>query len=57
MFDSAYSVAIKKSLSLQIGSALGNLARFEADNKKSIKLQRRAISYLERCVGSEEPNE
>jgi tetratricopeptide (TPR) repeat protein len=55
MFDSAFSCASKKMLNLQMGSALGNLARFETDEKKSIALSRQAISYLERGIGSEEP--
>lgn len=55
MYDSAYAVATRKLLYLQMGSALGNLARFEADNKKSTMLQRRAILYMAKCSGSEEP--
>ena len=38
-----------------MGSALGNLARLEGDNNKSKMLQKRAISYLEGRIGSEEP--
>ncbi|MCX6306507.1 MAG: tetratricopeptide repeat protein [Bacteroidetes bacterium] len=55
LFDSAFAVANSKLLYLQMGSALGNLARFEADGKKSLALSRRAISYLEKCSGSGEP--
>ncbi|MDP1621886.1 MAG: tetratricopeptide repeat protein [Bacteroidales bacterium] len=55
LFDSAFAVAQRESLYLQMGSALGNLARFETDSKKSIRMQRRAISYLEKGSGSDEP--
>lgn len=55
MYDSAFSVASRKLLYLQMGSALGNLAKFETDAKKSIALSRQAISYLERGIGSAEP--
>ncbi|MFZ4521488.1 MAG: tetratricopeptide repeat protein [Bacteroidales bacterium] len=48
MFDSAFSVAVRSSLYLQMGSALGNQARFEADPVKSVAQQRRAIAYLEK---------
>jgi tetratricopeptide (TPR) repeat protein len=54
MFDSAYTVAKSKSLYLQMGSALGNLARFELDPKKSIELSKLAISYMERSSSSDE---
>ena len=54
LFDSAYAIANRNSLSLQVGAALGNLARFEPDDKKSVQLQRHAISYLEKSAGSEE---
>lgn len=43
MFDSAFAVAKCKSLYPQMDSALGNLARFEPDPKKSIALSRLAI--------------
>jgi tetratricopeptide (TPR) repeat protein len=55
LFDSAFAVAKRKLLYLQMGSALGNLSRFETDPQKSIPLQRRAISYLERANGSDVP--
>jgi tetratricopeptide (TPR) repeat protein len=55
MFDSAFAVANRNLLYLQMGASLGNLARFEPDSKKSVALQRKAISYLKRCNGSEEP--
>lgn len=55
MFDSAYAVAKSKSLYLQMGSSLGNLARFEPDQKKSIALSKLAISYLDRSSSSDEP--
>ena len=54
MFDSAFTVAKSKSLYLQMGSALGNLARFEPDEKKSIAESRLAISYLERSSCSDD---
>jgi tetratricopeptide (TPR) repeat protein len=54
MFDSAFAVAKNESLYPQMGSALGNLARFEPDEKKSIAMSRLAISYLERSRNSPE---
>ena len=55
MFDSAYAVAKNNSLYLPMGSAMGNLARFETDRKKSIALSKLAISYLERSNSSDVP--
>jgi len=54
MFDSAFAIAKRKLLYLQMGSALGNLARFETDLNKSVALLRQAISYLEKSNGSDE---
>jgi signal transduction histidine kinase len=55
MYDSAFEVAKSKSLYLQMGTALGNLAKFESDPKKSIELDKRAVSYLQMSNGSNEP--
>lgn len=55
MYDSAFRVAKSESLFLQMGTALGSLAKFETDQKKSIELNKQAISYLRRSNGSEEP--
>jgi tetratricopeptide (TPR) repeat protein len=55
LFDSAFTVAKRDMLYLQMGSALGNLAKFEPDVKKANSMNRRAISYLERGNGSDEP--
>ena len=54
MFDSAFAIAKRKLLTLQMGSSLGNLARFETDPKKSVTMMRQAISYLEKSNGSDE---
>jgi len=54
MFDSAFAIAKNKSLYPQMGSALGNLAKFEPDERKSIAMSRLAISYLERSRRSSE---
>jgi tetratricopeptide (TPR) repeat protein len=54
-FDSAFAIAKHNSLYLQMGSAFGNLAKFEADGKKSIMQSRQAIAYLAGCPGREEP--
>jgi tetratricopeptide (TPR) repeat protein len=55
MFDSAFAVANRNSLYLEMGSALGNLSRFEPDPQKSVMMQRNAIAYMEKGVGFEEP--
>jgi signal transduction histidine kinase/tetratricopeptide (TPR) repeat protein len=54
MYDSANKIAVRHSISKQIGITLGNLARFEKDPDKALKLQRKAISYLIKTKGSEE---
>jgi len=46
MFDSANKIAMRYSISKQIGLSLGNLARFEKDPVKSLKLNKEAIRYL-----------
>ena len=48
MFDSAYSIAERNSLYLQMGCALGNLSRFEKDPQRSVRMQKLAISYMEK---------
>jgi tetratricopeptide (TPR) repeat protein len=54
MFDSAFAIAKRKLFYLQMGSALGNLARFENNLNKSVTMLRQAISYLEKSNGSDE---
>ena len=54
MYDSAYQIAVRHSIPKQIGLSLGNLALFETDPVKVLKLQREAIRYLEKTKGSEE---
>jgi two-component system NarL family sensor kinase len=54
MFDSAYQIAVRHSIPKQIGLSLGNLALFETDPVKVLKLQREAIRYLEKAKGNEE---
>jgi signal transduction histidine kinase len=55
MYDSAFVIAKSESLYLQMGTALGNLAKFESDPKKSLELDKRAISCLQKSNGSNEP--
>lgn len=55
MYDSAFRVAASHSLYLQMGTAMGNLAKFETDQMKSQNLNQRAIGYMQHCTGSEEP--
>jgi signal transduction histidine kinase len=54
MYDSAYKIAVRYSIPKQIGLSLGNLARFEKDPVKTLKLEREAIHYLKKSKGSEE---
>jgi signal transduction histidine kinase len=55
MYDSAFAIAKSESLYLQMGTALGNLAKFESDPKTSLELDKRAISCLQKSNGSNEP--
>lgn len=56
MFESALRAAKNDTLYKQMGVAIGNLARkpFENENRKSIELQKEALSYLEKVKGVEE---
>jgi len=54
MYDSAYKIAVRHSIPIQIGLSLGNLARFEKDPVKAFKLEKEAIRYLIKSKGSEE---
>jgi signal transduction histidine kinase len=54
MYDSANKIAVRHSIPKQIGLSLGNLARFEKNPAKVLKLQREAIRYLEKSKESEE---
>jgi signal transduction histidine kinase len=54
MFDSAFSIAKARSLYLQMGAALGNLAKFEQDQKKSIIKSKNALALLRKTSGSGE---
>lgn len=56
MYESALKVARGDSMFKQIGVAIGNLARrpFENDIRKSIALQKEALSYLGKVKGVEE---
>ena len=55
MFNLALDIAKSKSLYLQMGASLGNLAKFETDPVKAIELNKNAIFYLRKCNGSGEP--
>ena len=54
MYDSANKIAVRYSIPKQIGFSLGNLARFEKDPVKALKLQREAIRFLIKTKGAEE---
>jgi two-component system NarL family sensor kinase len=54
MYDLANQIALKHSIPKEIGVSLGNIARFEKDPVKALKLQREAIQYLIKTSGSEE---
>ncbi|HPS63673.1 MAG TPA: tetratricopeptide repeat protein, partial [Bacteroidales bacterium] len=56
MYESALKIARKDTLYMQMGVAIANLARkpFESDVKKSIALQKEAVSYMSRISGTEE---
>lgn len=54
MFDSAYSVAVRKGLHRQTGVALGSLARFEKDKQKAVGMLKQAIRILSDSPGTEE---
>jgi signal transduction histidine kinase len=53
MFDTAYKIAARHSLYKQMGAALGNLARFETDQARSVKMQKHAVELLKRSAASE----
>lgn len=52
MFDSAFLVAQRHSINVQMGIALGSMASVEDDVEKSISLGRQAITYLRRSPGT-----
>jgi signal transduction histidine kinase len=54
MYDSANRIAIRYSLPKEIGVSLGNLARFEKDPVKAIKLDKEAVHYLIHVKTNEE---
>ena len=54
MFDSAFKIAESNSLYKQMGVTLGNLALYEHDSSKSIRLQENAIQLLQKTPGNEE---
>jgi signal transduction histidine kinase len=54
MYDSAYNIAMRHSIPLEIGMSLGNLARFEKDPIKAYKFEKEAVRYLKKSKGSEE---
>jgi two-component system NarL family sensor kinase len=54
MYDSANKIAVRHSLTNQIGLSLGNKARYENDPVKAYKYNREAIGYLKKGKGNEE---
>lgn len=55
MYDSANQIAVRNSIPTEIGVSLGNIARFEKDPVKALKIQREAVKYLLKGKGNEEP--
>jgi len=55
LFDSAFTIAERDKLYIPMGSALGNLARIEPSGNKATSMDLRAIAYLERGNGADEP--
>lgn len=55
MYDSAYAIAKARSLYLQMGTALGNLAKFESMPDASIRMNKNAITILKKTNGADEP--
>jgi len=53
MYDSANNIAVRHSISKEIGLSLGNLARFEKNQAKAFRLNKEAIRYLEKNKGNE----
>ncbi len=53
MYDSANKIAVRHSIPIEIGLSLGNIARFEKDPVKALKLEREAVQYLKKCKGTE----
>jgi signal transduction histidine kinase len=54
MYDSANKIALRYSITKQIGISMGNLARFEIDPVKAFKLNKEAIRILKKSKGNEE---
>jgi two-component system, NarL family, sensor kinase len=54
MYDSAYKIAKEHGKYKQMGTSLGNLAKFEKSLASSIKLQKEAIQLLKKDNGVEE---
>jgi len=54
MFDSSYKIAEKHNLFRQMGKSLGNLALFEPDTNKYLEIQRQALKFLDKTIGTEE---
>ena len=55
MFDTALNISKTRYLYLQLGTTLGNLAKFENDPDESIRINKEAINYLKKSNGSNEP--
>lgn len=53
MYDSAYRIALRHSLTKQMGVAIGNLAKLEKDNSRSLRLQKNAVELLKKFAGTE----
>jgi signal transduction histidine kinase len=53
-FEESLGIARYHNLPIHIGNALGNLAMFETDSRKSIEMQMEAIRYHSMEPGSEE---
>lgn len=54
MYERALQIARKNSLYRQMGVSMSNLAKFEEDIRKSITLNKEALTYLQKEYGTEE---
>jgi signal transduction histidine kinase len=56
MYEESFRIAREHSLYIEMGVALGNLAKnqLQQDDKTSVKMQKEAITYLSRRKGNEE---
>ncbi len=54
MYETSFKIAREHQLYKQMGVAMGNLAKFQNDTRRSIKMQYEAINYLKKAKRTEE---